>query len=128
MNWSVIFEPDTLALYGQGLVVTLQLTLYSLGLGAVLALVCALALVSPRVWLRWPAQTFTYFMRGTPLLIQVYLIYYGVAQLEWVQARWDAVSQTEICQKWWASMRDLMPSNPDNSPESRDLREVFHLA
>ena len=43
------------------------------------------------VWLRWPAQTFTYFMRGTPLLIQVYLIYYGVAQLEWVQARWDAV-------------------------------------
>ena len=91
MNWSVIFEPDTLALYGQGLVVTLQLTLYSLGLGAVLALVCALALVSPRVWLRWPAQTFTYFMRGTPLLIQVYLIYYGVAQLEWVQARWDAV-------------------------------------
>ena len=33
MNWSVIFEPDTLALYGQGLVVTLQLTLYSLGLG-----------------------------------------------------------------------------------------------
>ena len=49
MNWSVIFEPDTLALYGQGLVVTLQLTLYSLGLGAVLALACALALVSPRV-------------------------------------------------------------------------------
>ena len=91
MNWSVIFEPDTLALYGQGLVVTLQLTLYSLGLGALLALACALALVSPRVWLRWPAQTFTYFMRGTPLLIQVYLIYYGVAQLEWVQARWDAV-------------------------------------
>ena len=45
-----------------------------------------------------------------------------------VEARWDAVSQTEICQKWWASMRDLMPSNPDNSPESRDLREVFHLA
>lgn len=91
MNWSVIFEPDTLALYGQGLVVTLQLTLYSLGLGALLALACALALVSPRVWLRWPAQTFTYFMRGTPLLIQVYLIYYGLAQLDWIQERWDAV-------------------------------------
>ena len=30
-------------------------------------------------------------IRGTPLLIQLYLIYYGIAQLEWVQARWDAV-------------------------------------
>ena len=25
-------------------------------------------------------------------------------------------------------MRELMPSNPDDSPESRDLREVFHLS
>ena len=91
MNWAVIFEPDTLVLYGEGLLITLQLTLYSLGLGAVLALACALALVSSNTWLRWPAQAFTYFMRGTPLLIQVYLIYYGVAQLEWVQARWDSV-------------------------------------
>ncbi|MGI6099395.1 MAG: L-rhamnose mutarotase [Lentisphaerae bacterium] len=52
---------------------------------------------------------------------------FGYVEIE-DEARWDAVSQTEICQKWWASMRDLMPSNPDNSPESRDLREVFHLA
>jgi len=91
MNWEVIFQPDTLALYGQGLVVTLQLTLISLAVGAVLALLCALALVSNQRLLRWPAQAFTYFMRGTPLLIQVYLIYYGFAQLEWVQARWDTV-------------------------------------
>ena len=65
---------------GEGLLVTLQLTLYSRGMGALLALLCALALVSSNVALRWPAQAFTYFMRGTPLLIQVYLIYYGVAQ------------------------------------------------
>lgn len=91
MNWDVIFQPDTLALYGQGLIVTLQLTLISLAVGAVLALLCALALVSPRRLARWPARAFTYFMRGTPLLIQVYLIYYGFAQLEWVQARWDSV-------------------------------------
>ncbi len=91
MSWDVIFEPATLALYWQGLIVTLQLTLYSLGCGAVLALACSLALISHRPWLHWPARTFTYFMRGTPLLIQVYLIYYGVAQLPWIQAHWDAV-------------------------------------
>ena len=32
---------------------------------------------------------FTYVMRGTPLLIQVYLIYYGLGQMEYIQARWD---------------------------------------
>ena len=44
------------------------------------------------------------------------------------QERWDAIAKTEMCRKWWASMREIMPSNPDNSPESRELREVFHLA
>ncbi len=43
------------------------------------------------------------------------------------QARWDAIAQTEICQRWWASMCELMPSQPDNSPVSCELREVFHL-
>lgn len=43
------------------------------------------------------------------------------------EARWNAVAQTEICQQWWASMRELMPSNPDNSPVATELREVFHL-
>ncbi|MFS2225797.1 L-rhamnose mutarotase [Pantoea sp. B65] len=44
------------------------------------------------------------------------------------EARWAAVAETEICQRWWQSMRELMPSNPDNSPVSEALTEVFHLA
>lgn len=91
MNWSVIFEADTLALYGEGLLTTLHLLLVSVASGAVLALGLALALTSPWRALRWPVGAYTYVIRGTPLLIQVYLIYYGLAQLEWVQARWDAV-------------------------------------
>ncbi|HEX8525005.1 MAG TPA: L-rhamnose mutarotase [Tepidisphaeraceae bacterium] len=43
------------------------------------------------------------------------------------EARWNAIAQTEICKKWWAHMKDLMPSNPDNSPVASDLREVFRL-
>lgn len=43
------------------------------------------------------------------------------------QARWDAIAQTPECQRWWARMADLMPSNPDNRPVSIPLREVFHL-
>lgn len=40
---------------------------------------------------------------------------------------WAAIAGTEVCRRWWRSLRDLMPSNPDDSPETRDLREVFHL-
>ena len=44
------------------------------------------------------------------------------------EARWSAIAGTAICKKWWAHMRDIMPSNPDNSPKSIELKEVFHLA
>ncbi len=43
------------------------------------------------------------------------------------EARWEAIAQTSICQKWWAHMTDIMPSNPDQSPVTQPLKEVFHL-
>jgi L-rhamnose mutarotase len=43
------------------------------------------------------------------------------------ESRWAAIAQTPICRKWWARMRDIMPSNPDNSPVGAELKEVFHL-
>jgi len=44
------------------------------------------------------------------------------------EARWNAIAQTAICQKWWKHMGDLMPANPDTSPVALGLKEVFHLA
>jgi L-rhamnose mutarotase len=43
------------------------------------------------------------------------------------EERWAAIAATDICQRWWQTMRELMPSSADGSPVSRDLREVFHL-
>ncbi|PUV60397.1 L-rhamnose mutarotase, partial [Cronobacter sakazakii] len=43
------------------------------------------------------------------------------------EARWNAVTQTEVCQRWWRHMREIMPSNPDNSPVSQELKNVFYL-
>lgn len=91
MNWEVIFAPETLQLYGEGLLVTLQLLVELLAIGAVLALLMALALTSRQAWLRRLVGAYTFCIRGTPLLIQVYLIYYGLAQVEWIQQRWDAI-------------------------------------
>jgi L-rhamnose mutarotase len=35
--------------------------------------------------------------------------------------------QTAVVKKWWAYMKDIMDSNPDNSPVATPLQEVFHL-
>ena len=43
------------------------------------------------------------------------------------EARWQAIAQTEVCRRWWKHMREIMPSNADDSPVSHELREVFHL-
>ena len=52
---------------------------------------------------------------------------FGYVEIE-DEARWAAVAQTEVCQRWWKHMGDIMPSNADHSPVSRELKEVFHLA
>jgi L-rhamnose mutarotase len=52
---------------------------------------------------------------------------FGYVEIE-DEARWKAIAQTEVCQKWWAHMVDIMPSNADNSPVAQQLKEVFHLA
>ena len=37
------------------------------------------------------------------------------------------LGKTEIVQKWWAYMADIMETNPDNSPVSTPLKEVFYM-
>jgi arginine/ornithine transport system permease protein len=91
MKWDIIFKPESLALYADGLVTTVWLLTTSLIAGAVLAVFCALALSSRSRGLRYVVSAYTFVIRGTPLLIQVYLIYYGLAQLEWIQSRWNDV-------------------------------------
>ena len=43
------------------------------------------------------------------------------------EARWADIASADVCRRWWESMKELMPSNPDSSPVSREMREVFHL-
>jgi L-rhamnose mutarotase len=41
--------------------------------------------------------------------------------------QWQAIASTDVCRRWWRYMREVMPSNPDDSPVTRPLAEVFHL-
>src|SRR6267142_5964674 len=40
---------------------------------------------------------------------------------------WRQIAETEICRRWWAYMKGLMLTNPDDSPVAVALDEVFHL-
>lgn len=52
---------------------------------------------------------------------------FGYVEVE-DEAKWNAIASTEVCQRWWKHMADIMPCNSDNSPVAVELREVFHLA
>ena len=51
---------------------------------------------------------------------------FAYAEIE-SEEQWNAVASTAVCRRWWTHMREIMPSNADDSPVSRSLREVFHL-
>ena len=91
MEFGTLMQSDTLMLYASGIGITLQLLAIALLAGVLLSIPLAVARTSRWRVLAVPVAVFTFVFRGTPLLVQVYLIYYGVAQLDWVQARWDAV-------------------------------------
>ncbi|TKB12916.1 MAG: ABC transporter permease [Mesorhizobium sp.] len=63
-----------------GLPLTLQLTAASMGIGFLMALLLALAQQGNRRIVVWPIRAFVAVFRGTPLLVQIFLIYYGLGQ------------------------------------------------
>ena len=78
-------ELELLSTYGPrmlaGLGMTLKIVLLSVALGAILSLPLAAARMSRIGWLRRLAFGYTYLFRGTPLLAQTFLVYYGAGQL-----------------------------------------------
>jgi octopine/nopaline transport system permease protein len=68
-----------------GLIVTIQLTVLTVMCGIVLAVPFGILRASPRKALHVPIWAYTYFFRGTPMLIQLFLIYYGLAQFKAVR-------------------------------------------
>jgi len=97
MNFDAIIE--ALPSYIGGVGVTLQLLVAALLLGLVIALPMGVARASDNPWLSKPVWVFTYVIRGTPMLVQLFLIYYGLAQFELVResALWPLLSQAWFC-------------------------------
>ena len=90
---------NTWELVANGLPWTLTLAFSSLAIGFVLAVLLALARLSSIAPLRWFAYAYVYFFRSTPLLVQIFLIYYGLAQFDVVQqsAFWPFLREAYWC-------------------------------
>ena len=76
----LIFQSLPLMLAGFG--ITLQLLLVSGILGLILAILLLLMRISGKFYLDWVAQVYIYVFRGTPILVQIFIIYYGLPQFE----------------------------------------------
>jgi octopine/nopaline transport system permease protein len=82
-----------------GVPLMLQLVTISVAAGAVLAVILALARLSGIPALDWLVRGYVFFFRGTPLLVQVFLIYYGLAQFVEVRQSflWPFLRQPYWC-------------------------------
>jgi polar amino acid transport system permease protein len=70
---------------------TIKITVFGIGLGLVLGLVTAFMRISPRKIFLWPTLTYIYLIRGTPLLLQLLFIYFGMRGLVGLEALPSAV-------------------------------------
>ncbi len=97
LDWQVI--QDSVPAFAKGLRVCLTLLVLSLLAGSLMALPLAMARVAQRRWLAGPVWMFTYVFRGTPLLVQLFLIYYGLAQFAWVRESfaWPWLREAWFC-------------------------------
>jgi L-rhamnose mutarotase len=51
---------------------------------------------------------------------------FGYAEID-SEAQWSRIANTGECREWWKYMSDIMAVNPDNSPKSIGLSEVFFM-
>lgn len=90
MRWDWL--PEYWPLGAQGIWRTVWILIASVTLGFILAIPIGLVQVTGPNWLSWPANIFCNIIRGTPLLLQLWLLYYGFGslfpQFPWIRESW----------------------------------------
>jgi len=97
MNWDIIIEH--LADYAQGARLTLFLTFVSLAIAFMLAVPLAFLRNSRHGAIRYALLFYSLIFRGTPLLVQLFLVYFGLAQFDLIRSSflWPWLSSPLIC-------------------------------
>ncbi|GAB3119995.1 ABC transporter permease [Novispirillum itersonii] len=100
MDFELIAEAWPDLLKGAGL--TLQLLFLPLAVATVLSIPLAIARSSHRFWVRIGPAAYTFVFRGTPLLVQIFLIYYGIGQFE--SLREGFLWENILSNAYWCAM------------------------
>ena len=97
MDFSIIF--DNYHLYLQGMWVTLQMLFISIPIGSILGILIAVLMLNSNHAIRLSSYSFVTFFRGTPLVIQLFLIYYGLGQFVAIResVMWFALENAYFC-------------------------------
>lgn len=98
------FMWDVLQSLIEGVPLLFQLVSLSLALGFVLAVIVAFARLAPFAPLSRAAAAYVFFFRGTPLLVQIFLIYYGLGQFESIR---ESVLWPMLRQPYWCAILAL---------------------
>jgi arginine/ornithine transport system permease protein len=105
MRWGTPVRVDLVLanwpLFARGVWITLELTVIALAVGFVIALPAGLARARRVPWVSPLINGYVYLFRGTPLLVQTFLIYYGLAQFGWIRASW---AWTFLRDPWWCAV------------------------
>lgn len=80
-NWSGFFAYLTNGYIAQGALITLGLTVFSIFFGFILGCIVSLMRSSDKIYLSAPAYFYIWVFRGTPLLVQMIIIYTGLPQI-----------------------------------------------
>ncbi|MEU1115690.1 MULTISPECIES: ectoine/hydroxyectoine ABC transporter permease subunit EhuD [unclassified Streptomyces] len=80
MNWNWSHVDDFMPLFWDGLELTLKALLFGTLIAFSLGLVWAIAQRSEKKWIRWPVTVVTEFIRNTPLLVQLFFLFYVVPE------------------------------------------------
>ena len=86
----LIFQASFWPILKAGLLVTLPLSLMALLIGMVIATLTALARLSKSPWLSQPARFYVWLIRGTPLLVQLFIVYFGLPNIGITLDAWVA--------------------------------------
>lgn len=102
MNWQLMW--DSLPRMLGGLSLTLQLIVGSLALGALVAFAVALLRLSGNRVVETLAAAYVFVFRGTPLLVQIFLVYYGLGQFEFIR---DSILWPILREPYWCAILAL---------------------
>ena len=81
MRWDWLANPKYQAMMVQGIWQTLWVLVVTMVIGMALAIPIGFAQAAGPAWLAWPARVFCSIIRGTPLLLQIWLLYYGLGSI-----------------------------------------------